>query len=1194
LTAVPETPQPEAKAKDPKNPASKNKLTEIAEPKHDHASNEQKEIATPSDLAEVPGEEKEAESEGETRITDMIDASKDGGTERMEAKDESLQNSESKHLEDVSKNRAASGGHGISKLSKNEKDKENAESKLGHTENAVEEKKTEKVAEVNAKQVNEVSEVTTPEAKKEDAQVTLKNSINASLPKKVEDVDNFKDNKIASNIGEKVKNTIEGKTKEISGTFEKLDHTDPPADTKTAIPFKEIEKALPTDSLNVGKNLVPPVDEKTIDLKSYVDESENLLKREGIKEEHLNLVDSGDLFEARTMKEDMETKSSEDPNAIRKEEKQIHGETEKELSKNEADKKKEMETHRTGMLGGARTDQKDTKSAFEKKKEEVTNHINQIYESTNKKVLEKLANLKTDSMAAFDREEKSASTAFEENVGSRMKKFKDERYDGLTGKATKAYDWLMGIDDLPEVKKIFDTEKADYIKRIDTAISTIISDSQKVIDECKSLIAGAKKEIDVYVKGLSPDLKKIGEDAQKDIQKKLDELDEKVNKAAAELKEALAKKRAEAIAKMEARIEKMKEEMSGMLSKIGDLLLDAALKFFKWALEAAGHSADEIMGVINKGKAAITAIVSDPIQFIKNLASAVGNGIKNFGSNIMKHLGDGFMSWLTGQMSTLPIQLPERFDIKGVVSVALQVLGLTWGNLRAKLSNKVGEDKVSMVEKGAESGLEIITEVKEKGPIALYDMMADQAETIKTQVIEGAKEWAITSLIKTGLIKLASMLNPAGAIVQAILAIYNGVMFFINNWPRIVEFVNSIFNSISSIANGAISAASGFVEKSLASTIPLILDFIAQQLNLSGIADKITKVIHKIRKPIDNVIDKVLNFIESKIKKLWGKVSGKDKKKNSKEEDKKELDKEEEAPDKYIKTFTMGGESHKITVKPSAGHLAAWMDSKNGGKIEGKFESAKQTLKRYKEAVKELGSPVISAEFDELEEMIQELMKSGITNWTHQLDGVKTSKEREPILNDPNLKSEVDGIVQFLTSWGNEHHIGDLSPEGVEEAVKKGAEKIWRQKQEEVQLALQEFVTMIQALDPNAKLKYRGSTARGKKSNVKGGLPFDPSDFDVDGFIESDKLIEEAKAKGVLIYDTKVAIRELRNSALVNIETLARQKLASITGIRKESDGSVDFYLLVRTSQATKDLFKPNDLHDKEVQVEIKGPDEKE
>ena len=86
------------------------------------------------------------------------------------------------------------------------------------------------------------------------------------------------------------------------------------------------------------------------------------------------------------------------------------------------------------------------------------------------------------------------------------------------------------------------------------------------------------------------------------------------------------------------KIEKMKEAMSGALAKLGNFLLEAMLKFFKWALKKAGYNATQLMGIINKGKAVIKKIVGDPIGFIMNIVNAVKSGINKFQTNIKKHL----------------------------------------------------------------------------------------------------------------------------------------------------------------------------------------------------------------------------------------------------------------------------------------------------------------------------------------------------------------------------------------------------------------------------------------------------------------------------------------------------------------------------------------------------------------------------
>ncbi|MEL7251407.1 MAG: DUF4157 domain-containing protein [Bacteroidota bacterium] len=315
-------------------------------------------------------------------------------------------------------------------------------------------------------------------------------------------------------------------------------------------------------------------------------------------------------------------------------------------------------------------------------------------------------------------------------------------------------------------------------------------------------------------------------------------------------------------------------------------IVDAIKEFiFRGALKLVGAPVETIMGIINKGKAALMKIITDPIGFFKNLAGAVGKGIKNFVKNIKKHLIGGLVTWLTGAMADVPIQMPQKFDLKGVLHLVLQILGLTYPRIRKQIVKVVGEKPVALAEKG----FAIVKRVVTEGPIALWEMLKEKVGEIKQQVMEGIKSWVVTKVVKSATIQLLSMLNPAGALVQAAMKIYQLIMFLKDNLSRIMEFVMSIFNSIAEIANGAVMKAANFIENAMAKTIPMILSFLARMLNLSGIGKAIKKVIEKIRKPIDKVIGKIVNFLATKIRKLFGKgkdAKGKDDKQKYTQKDK--------------------------------------------------------------------------------------------------------------------------------------------------------------------------------------------------------------------------------------------------------------------------------------------------------------------
>jgi len=123
--------------------------------------------------------------------------------------------------------------------------------------------------------------------------------------------------------------------------------------------------------------------------------------------------------------------------------------------------------------------------------------------------------------------------------------------------------------------------------------------------------------------------------------------------------------------------------------------------------------------------------------------------------------------------------------------------------------------------------------------------------------------------------KLVASLNPAGAILAAIQGIYSTVMFFIERWDQIKAFCQAMMNSIKAVATGNIDGAKGWIEDSLGNAIPVTLGFLARLIGLGGIAEKIRKVIKKIRKPIDKAINKVVGGVAKKLKKLANKILGK-------------------------------------------------------------------------------------------------------------------------------------------------------------------------------------------------------------------------------------------------------------------------------------------------------------------------------
>ena len=103
-------------------------------------------------------------------------------------------------------------------------------------------------------------------------------------------------------------------------------------------------------------------------------------------------------------------------------------------------------------------------------------------------------------------------------------------------------------------------------------------------------------------------------------------------------------------------------------------------------------------------------------------------------------------------------------------------------------------------------------------------------------VIGGIKDWAVTKIVTAAVTKLATMFNPAGAIIQAVIAIYNTIAFFIERIKQIVDLVEAIVESIANIAEGKITQAANCVERAMARTIPVILGFLARLIGLGDVS----------------------------------------------------------------------------------------------------------------------------------------------------------------------------------------------------------------------------------------------------------------------------------------------------------------------------------------------------------------------
>lgn len=300
-------------------------------------------------------------------------------------------------------------------------------------------------------------------------------------------------------------------------------------------------------------------------------------------------------------------------------------------------------------------------------------------------------------------------------------------------------------------------------------------------------------------------------------------------------------------------------------ARIARVFAGFATSFMRWAGQQIWRLLEIIFDVVAPGvmpylrraAAAFRTIIANPVGFIRNLVRAGILGFRQFATNILAHLRGALIGWLTGAMAGANIYIPRALTLQEIIKFVLSVLGLTWQNIRSKLVRAVGETAVTAMERG----LAIVVTLVREGPAAAWQQIRESLANLREMVMEQIMTFVRNNIVVAAVTRLVSMLNPAGAFIQAIIAIYNTIMFFVERLRQIAQVATAVINSIAAIASGAIAAAANRVEQTMAGLLTLVISFLARLVGLGRVSTVVTNIINRIRAPIDRALDRVVAWI---------------------------------------------------------------------------------------------------------------------------------------------------------------------------------------------------------------------------------------------------------------------------------------------------------------------------------------------
>lgn len=584
-----------------------------------------------------------------------------------------------------------------------------------------------------------------------------------------------------------------------------------------------------------------------------------------------------------------------------------------------------MHEGRVQVSGEMNNLQSTAKGADEGKRADIGKAIDGIYTSAKGEVEGILNALDGQVDQAFNQGAEAAKNKATDYIKRETKSYKDKRYNKdkdwtdigahISGALTHLSDAVTEMP--PEYFEIFKAGRDLYTSEMEVVLGRVADIVADHLGRAKQRIEQGRQQIADFVAKQPAELREVAQQAASEAGGKFEQLEQTVDSKQEELVDKLAQSYVSKLQELDSALEQMKEEDKGLLQKAGDAI--------GGVIKTIEELASLLTNTLQRAAAAIPLILKDPIQFLGNLISGIGQGLKAFASNIGTHLQQGLIGWLTGAIGSAGIQLPASFDLPGIFSLVMQLLGLTWQSIRAKIVQGLGDNGERIV--GAlEQAWEVFQIIRTQGLMGLWNFIKDMVGDLKAMVIDQIKSMVSEQVIKAGIDWLIGILGgPAGAFVKAAQGIIRVVTWFMDNGKRVMSLVNSIIESVVAIANGDIGGAARFIEGSLAKALPTVISFLADLLGLGGISKKIQEIIKKVQEPINKAIQWLVQKAKALAKKVMGMLRGG---KNSQQKDQAGTTKAPVGEIGEKVTFSAAGEGHRLWVDVQGSHAKLMVASK--------------------------------------------------------------------------------------------------------------------------------------------------------------------------------------------------------------------------------------------------------------------------
>lgn len=747
----------------------------------------------------------------------------------------------------------------------------------------------------------------------------------------------------ALNAGNQLNSTVQSETGKIQENYGGLNNQPPsgaPHRGRDLPPQPAAAEAPPLDAPTAVPDAVPSA---SVSLDADAADSAKRMRDAGMETPAAQLVQSGPLADARGAQSELEQVAQQDPANVLAGQREALAKAEGDMAALQAQALAALTNSRVATAKSSSSRQKGMVASEESQRAKAGAEAQKVFNDAKSQVTTLLRPLASNAMAEWEAAKELLVSQFKADLAIVQKRV-EERHAGVGGFFVGLWDAVTGLPGWAE--DAYSKAEMNFGDGVISKLTAISANVNSVIAACDLIIKNARTRIAKIFSDLPESLKGWAAQEQARFDGQLDQLHQDVIAVRDKFNQDLVERSSQAVDEVRTEIAELRKKAGGLVGRIVNAVnrfLEDPVKFIiEGLLDLLGISPTAFWAVVAKIRKFVKEIADDPLGFADNLLKGLGQGFSQFFDNILTHLLKGFISWLTGGLSDVGVQLPKDLSLKSIMTFFLQLMGITWPRIRKILAKHVGEKNVALLEKV----YSLVSFLIEKGPEGIYELIKEKLDpqAIVDQVVNLAVDFMISAIVKAVSVRILMLFNPVGAILQALEAIYRVLKWIFQNAARIFTLIETVVNGIGDILAGSIGGFANAVEKALGMLIAPVISFLADYLGFGDLPSKIAEKIKSFQTWILGLIEKALVWIIEKGKALLAAVGigGKDKEKGAKKGAGEEQVGEDIA-------FEADGESHRLWI------------AMQGSNTEVMIASSTQTLNEYlKDVAREAGNDPVA------------------------------------------------------------------------------------------------------------------------------------------------------------------------------------------------------------------------------------------